>query len=114
MKAQTIELSRAEVQLLVDHCEKHNLKTWFVGKNEGAYVGASAGAEEQQQCLFYFKGCNPKKDANWYDSAHAKFGGDDFHDQMDVQTLKNALADEKLTAMEVKVTKSRISIIHIQ
>lgn len=114
MKAQTIELTRAEVQQLVDHCEKHNLSTWFLAKDHGAYVGASAGAEPGQACIFYFKGCDPKKDANWYETAHSKFGGDDFGETLQVDSLKSALADEKLTAMQVKVTKTRISIIHIQ
>jgi hypothetical protein len=113
MRAQKIELSRAQVQQLADHCEKFELKQWFVAKDQGAYVGASAGAEPEKACIFYFKGCDPKKDKEWYDTARAKFGGDDFGEMMDVKSLKDALAEKEMTAIEIKVTTRSISITHI-
>lgn len=110
MKAQKIELSRVQVQQLVDHCEKYDLKQWFIAKDHGAYVGASAGAEDHQKCIFYFKGCDPQKDQDWYDTARAKFGGDDFGEMMEVESLKSTLAEAKMTAIEVVVTTSQIKI----
>ncbi|MHC5194880.1 DUF3085 domain-containing protein [Pseudomonas frederiksbergensis] len=113
MKAQKIELSRAQVQQLVDHCEKHNLKQWFIAKDQGAYVGASAGPAEEQKCIFFFKGCDPQKDKDWYDTAHAKFGGNDFGERLDIESLKSTLADATMTAIEVVVTTRQIKIVMI-
>jgi hypothetical protein len=110
MKAQTITLSRTKVQQLVDFIEKFNLKNWVIAKNQGAYVGAYAGAQPEKQCLFFFKGCDPQKDADWYDTAHAKFGGDDFQDILRVEDLKNALANESMKSVKVKITSKSIDI----
>ncbi|MGF6282316.1 hypothetical protein ABH908_000200 [Pseudomonas frederiksbergensis] len=113
MKTQKIELSRVQVQQLVDHCEKHNLKQWFIAKNQGAYVGALAGPAEEQKWIFFFKGCDPQKDQDWYDTARAKFGGDDFSEMQDIESLKSTLADTTMTAIEVVVTTRQIKIIMI-
>lgn len=110
MKAQTIKLTRAQVQQLADHCEKHKLATWFIAKDQGAYVGASCGPKPEDKCIFYFKGCDPVKDEDWYETAHSKFGGDDFGDMMQVDSLKSALDNKEMTAIVVKVTSSRITI----
>lgn len=110
MRAQTITLNRAKVQQLADHCVKHKLDSWVVAKNEGAYVGAFAGPLPEQQCLFYFNGCDPKIDEWWHDTARAKFGGDDFEDRMDTDVLKDALADKEMTSVKVKVSSKKIEV----
>lgn len=107
---QTIELSRSQVKQLVDHCAKHDLKTFFVAKDHGAYVGASAGDQPEQQCLFYFKGCDPKKDKNFYDTACTKFGGDDFGERLPVVDLQKALDNPNLLCVRIKVTPTNISL----
>jgi hypothetical protein len=106
----TIELSRSQVQKLVDHCTQHDLKTWFVAKDHGAYVGASAGSEPDQKCVFYFQGCDPSKDKDFYDTAHAKFGGDDFGERMPVADLQKALDNPQMLCVEVKVTAKSITL----
>lgn len=106
----TIELSRSQVQKLVDHCAQHDLKTFFVAKDHGAYVGASAGDQPEQQCLFYFKGCNPHTDEDFYDTAHAKFGGDDFGERLPISDLQKHLANPNLLCVKIKVTSSSINL----
>lgn len=106
----SIELSRSQIQQIVDHCAKHNLKTWLVAKDHGAYVGATAGAEPELQCLFYFQGCDPRKDKNFYDNAEAKFGGDDFGERLPLVDLQKALANPQMICVEVKVTANAISL----
>jgi hypothetical protein len=109
MRAQTIILNRAKVQQLVDLCVKHKLDSWVVAKNEGAYVGAFAGPQPEQQRLFFFNGCDPKKDEWWNVTAHAKFG-DDFEDRMDTDVLKEALAKKEMTSVKVKVNSKKIEV----
>lgn len=106
----SIELTRAQTQQLVDHCVRYNLTQWFIAKDHGAYVGASCGSEPDQKCLFYFKGCDPEKDADWYDTAHAKFGGDDFGEHMQLADLTKTLALPRMTTVRIKVTSKSITL----
>jgi hypothetical protein len=80
-----ITLSVADLQRLVEFCAKNELKRYFIAKDQGAYLGASTGKDNN--VIFYFAGCNPEKDANFYDNAHDKFGGDDFGEQLELEHL---------------------------
>lgn len=106
----SIELERAQVQQLVDHCAKHHILTWFIAKDHGAYVGASCGSEPEQQCLFFFKGCDPKKDKDFYDNAEAKFGGDDFGENLPIADLQRYLAVPNMVSVRIKVTSKSITM----
>lgn len=84
-----ITLTREEIKKLYDFCRENGLKTYFIAKDQGAYLGASAG--KGKNVIFYFQGCNPDKDEDWYDNAMAKFGGDDFGEMLDPAELKKML-----------------------
>lgn len=105
-----ITLKRADVQTLLDFCEKHDKKNWFLAKDQGAYVGAAATVDgEVENVLFYFKGCDPTKNDDWYDEAHYKFGGDDFGEHFEVDILRQVLKDETMMSLIIAVGKTRIS-----
>jgi Protein of unknown function (DUF3085) len=87
-----IILTRAEVQRLVDFCKIHNEEHYFIAKDYGAYLGANA-ENATLVILYYFPGCNPTKDKNWYDTAHALFGGDDFGEHLPIKELSDLLAE---------------------
>jgi hypothetical protein len=87
-----ITLSLAQCQQLVQFCKTNGQAEYFIAKDHGAYLGASVGDKPEQQCLFYFAGCNPAKDEDWYDNAHYKFGGDDFGELLPVAALEKSLA----------------------
>lgn len=106
----TIELSHRQVKQLVDFCLEHKITKWFIAKDQGAYLGASTGMDPAPKCLFYFPGCDPEKDEDWYDTAHAKFGGDDFGEHMPVADLQRYLANPNMLCLEVKVTSKAISL----
>jgi hypothetical protein len=106
----SIELSKRQVQQLVDFGIEHKQNQWFIAKDHGAYVGAAYGAEPGQNCVFYFKGCDPSKDEDWYDTAHAKFGGDDFGEQMPLADLQRYLEIPNLLCIEIKVKADSICI----
>lgn len=106
----TIELSKRQVKQLVDFCVEHNLDQWFIAKDQGAYLGQSMGMDPAPKCIFYFPGCDPEKDEDWYETAHAKFGGDDFGEHMPVADLQRYLANPDLLCLEVKVTSQAITV----
>jgi hypothetical protein len=85
-----ITLSITDLQRLVEFCQKNELKQYFIAKDQGAYLGASKGGNNN--ILFYFTGCNPDQDEDWYDNAHTKFGGDDFGEQLEINDLLALIA----------------------
>lgn len=105
--AAQITLSREDVLKLLAFSESHNHKEFFVAKDHGAYVGDSAG--DKGNCIFYFAGCNPDKDKDWYDTCHEKFGGDDFGEHLPIEWLQRVRDNPKITKMVVKLTAKRIA-----
>lgn len=98
-------LSKDDATKLLDFCNKHELEEWFVAKDQGAYVGASTG--EGGNCIFFFPGCDPTKDEDWYDAAVSLFGGDDFGEHIPVSTLRR-LVEVAAKRVTVIVTPTQI------
>ncbi len=75
-----LTLSVAQTRELADCIIKHNIPNFYLAKDHGAYVGAGIldVQGEPQGVVFYFRGCDPSKDPDYYDEARYKFGGDDF------------------------------------
>lgn len=106
-----IKVTREQVQALVDFCAKHNLKDFFLAKDHGAYIGQSIGAgAEDNRCIYYFPGCHPENDVDWYDRAFADFGGDDFGEHLPLEWLTSALAQPKMKYLELVVTATKIKL----
>jgi hypothetical protein len=118
-----ITIPMNDVKRLVQFCQTNSLTNYFIAKDQGAYLGASTGKDNN--ILFYFAGCNPDKDADFYDNAHDKFGGDDFGEQLKLQDLiallmrvyewekKNIDAGKKFKAVRAicwNITKRSISM----
>lgn len=109
----TITLNRKNLEALSAFAKKHELKTFFLAKDQGAYVGATGGkfgTDDFEQCLFYFAGCNPKTNDDWYEEARYKFGGDDFGEQFDIDTIHKLVANPLTTKMVIRVGKNSISM----
>ncbi|SDD58491.1 Protein of unknown function [Cupriavidus sp. YR651] len=105
-----ITLSRSQVAALVAFCDAAGSEQFFIAKDHGAYVGFSTGATPDRQCLFYFKGCNPAKDADFYENARRAFGGDDFGERLPLTHLRNALADPASKQVRITVTPRSIRL----
>lgn len=107
-----ITLTRAQALELLAFCRKHGKSQFYIAKDQGAYIGQNDGTSTN--CLFYFKGCDPKKDGDdWYETTRALFGGDDFGDMLPLHSL---LAVEKLPNVEkvrFVVGKTTIKIQHL-
>jgi hypothetical protein len=103
-----ITLSRAQIQSLVSFCEAAKSEKFFIAKDHGAYVGYSTGPTPAQQCLFYFKGCDPDKDAEFHDNARRAFGGDDFGEHYPLSHFRQALATPVITKVTIVVTRRSV------
>lgn len=67
----------------------------FIAKDHGAYIGVVGNVQ-------YFPGCNPHKDRNWYDKAHALFGGDDFGCDLPADAFLNAESNPAIAGLRFK------------
>lgn len=111
-----LTLTREQTQQLVDFCKKHDIKKWFLAKDEGAYVGACGGSRDNgtfENILFHFRGMDPKNEAYQgaaWDNARDAFGGDDFGEHFDLAILTKLLADETFIKLVVKVSAASISL----
>lgn len=113
MSTATLNLAREQVQQLINFCAKHNQEQWFIAKDHGAYLGYSVGPKPEQQCLFYFPGCDPLRNADWYDTTLAQFGGDDFGEHLPVADLVENLLPPEVIGLRFVVAPTEISIIQL-
>lgn len=107
MKAQ-LTLKRAQLVQFAAFLISHPKCTPFMAKDQGAYVGASNGPDDK--CIFYFRGCDPDKDDDWYDTAHRIFGGDDFGDHFDRDTVLKAADNPQVDVLRFVVTSTQMRI----
>jgi hypothetical protein len=108
-----ITLQRQDVQSIVDFCDAAKSDRFFIAKDHGAYVGYSTGANPDQQCLFFFKGCNPAKDADFYENSRQAFGGDDFGERIPLDHLRQALNDPTCKKVRIAVTSTSIRFVSL-
>lgn len=113
-----IKLSRKELREFSDFLSEHKVGRWFLAKDDGAYIGATNGKSREDDAfarkLFYFKGCNPDIDEDYYDNARDKFGGDDFGEWFQPSVIYELAGNPKVTAMILKVNKNSITIQSFQ
>lgn len=99
-----ITLSRTQVESLVAFCEAAGSERYYVARDRGAFVGYMTGFTPDKQCIFYFKGCDPSKDEDYYENTLLIFDGDDVGIDMDVADLRKALAKPAVKKVRIKVT----------
>ena len=103
-------INKKEVQDFSTFLTQNELSEFFFAKDEGAYVGATALEKgERVSWIKYFAGCNPEKDADYYDNARDKFGGDDFGEFFSADFIhKMASRGWKIV---VRISPSRIALV---
>ena len=104
----TLTLKRPDIDKLAAFVTQHSIKQIFIAKDHGAYVGASIG--EKANCIFYFKGCDPAKDPDYYDAARDMFGGDDFGEHLDACAVTDAAADPLVKKLKFTITETSIKV----
>jgi hypothetical protein len=106
-----ITLNKKQLDQFAAFIRKHDVKKWFLAKDQGAYVGATAGEGDTfENIIFYFKGMDPNKDGEFYDNAMYAFGGDDFGEHFDADIILKLADDPLTTKMVLNVGASSISI----
>lgn len=101
-----ITISRANVLSLLGLCTRAASTTFFLAKDSGAYIGQNF---QGSRVLFYFKGCDPTKDADYYDNSRRMFGGDDFGIMLPVQWLQKVADSAQVAKMQINVTSRKVS-----
>ncbi|QNN99772.1 hypothetical protein P67b_00013 [Ruegeria phage Tedan] len=107
-----ITLNSKQVNELAAFLKKHNKTTFFLAKDDGAYVGATAGSQDEgnfERVIFYFRGMNPNKDEFAWDNARDAFGGDDFGEFLDGEFIFN-MAEKIDPKVTIKVTATQIKM----
>lgn len=102
-----ITLKAKDVRELSQFLKRHGKETFFLAKDHGAYIGATAGSnadETFERIIHYFAGCNPEKDEGFYETSRWKFGGDDFGEMLPAQWIHGAAEKEGLTKAVLNVT----------
>ena len=106
-----ITLNTKQVNELAAFLIKHDLKTFFMAKDNGAYVGATAGTTKSsfENVIFYFRGMNPSKDEFFYENADDAFGGDDFGEQLNAEFVIK-MSKKHMPKVTIKVGRTQISM----
>lgn len=108
--AQTFKLTREQALELLAFCQKHKQQEFYVAKDNGAYVGATKTVKGKlEKRVFYMPGCDPVKNANWYDTARSQYGGDDFGEQLPIAMLEKVKSRDDITGMAIKLTATRVT-----
>lgn len=101
-----ITLNSKQVKRLAIFLVSNQKDSFFVAKDQGAYVGATS---DKDKVLFYFAGCDPEKDPDFYETSHHKFGGDDFGEFLPAEWITNAARKPNLKKMVISVGSNRIT-----
>lgn len=106
-----ITLKKKQIDQFSAFLRKHDVKKWFLAKDDGAYIGATGGSDDDfERCIFYFRGMDPSKDEFAWDTARDAFGGDDFGEHFDAEIIHKLADDPLTTKMSVIVGRSTINI----
>tara|TARA_R110000772_G_scaffold2839_2_gene10333 strand:- start:709 stop:1062 length:354 start_codon:yes stop_codon:yes gene_type:complete len=108
-----ITLNKKQLIKFSEFMAARGTKQWFMAKDDGAYIGATRGSDEDgdfENMLFHFKGMNPKTNEDAYDNARHAFGGDDFGEHFPSDIVHGFAKDDKTIKMVLKVGATSMSI----
>ena len=113
----TFSITRKEANKLFQFCKENSLKEFFIAKDQGAYIGATAGSQSEgnfRNSIHYIDGCNPEKDEDFYANARDRFGGDDFGEHLPVMWLNAFLKHpsfQKKRKFSIRLTNTSIKLV---
>lgn len=89
----------------------------LLAKDQGVYL-LSAGiprqlvpGSDEKSVVVYADGMHPERDPDWYDTAHAAVGGDDFVESLPVADIDAMLVQfPDATTLCINVTRTRLSM----
>lgn len=73
------------VQRMLEHCVRTGTPL-MLAHDDGVYLCCDGlnGPDGRLECA-YARGCDPRSDSDWYETAHRLVGGDDFGERLDVK-----------------------------
>ena len=104
-----ITLSKTEVRDFARFLLKYDLQEWFIAKDHGAYVGATT---DGHAWLKYFKGCDPEKNQDWWETTRTKFGYDDFGEMFPTEYMVKAAAKNGRVVLKLTDTSVEAELYH--
>jgi hypothetical protein len=114
LKPHEIAITREQAASIIDLAERSGESEFFVAKDQGAYLGTNVTIDgERHSAIYYFRGCDPAKDPEFYERARDIFGGDDFGEHIPVTHLRKFIADDRATEIRFRVNKTGIVITTI-
>lgn len=102
-----ITLTMPQVNKIVALLERDLESRPFFAKDRGAYVGVAGS-------VFYFKGCDPRYDLDWYNTTLTKFGGDDQGVYFARESFLNVKKYPNAVGIKVTVTTRTITTAIMQ
>jgi hypothetical protein len=83
--------------------------------DQGVYLMSNGQPRDivkgESSFVAYAKGCHPDRDPDWYDTAHALVGGDDFGETLPWARELKQLIDSGAKTVSLKFTQSTIEIV---
>jgi len=112
-----VSISIKDAKRILEFCKTNKLDEFFFAKDQGAYFGATVGSHEDEtfkNCIVYVAGCDPDKDTDWYDTAHAMFGGDDFGQMLPISWIEETVRAEAIKPVKkftINLTTRTVSLV---
>lgn len=105
-----LKFNKSEVMKLLGKLTKHD-KIQLVG-DHGVYIMSFSEkfSEGSPRTIVYAEGCNPNKDADFYDNKEAIYGGDDGGDDIGTATELARIVAQANTHLVIKLTQNHIKI----
>ncbi len=108
---------RSQIEELATFCKENNTKNFFLTNDNGVYIGATAGKQEDstfRNCIQYLEGCDPSQNEDQYgcydDNSRILCGSDDFGEHIEASLLLNLTKDSSWTKFIINLTKTQFSI----
>jgi hypothetical protein len=103
-----------EVKRVVEHAIETKGNVMLV-HDQGVYLISNGKPldkiDEQKNYVVYAHGCNPETDADWYDTAHALVGGDDFAEELPFKDDMKEQIDLGVAELVIQINETDVQLM---
>lgn len=99
----------ADIQRLLDAAAAKQVETIFFVHDQGIYLMGKSMTTDSGGPIIYAEGCDPKQNEDWWETARALVGGDDFGEEFTCAEFASALRKHPgATHVELVVSETQI------